>query len=274
MRKNFLLVLMLSFSLEIFANQPKATPLPTFPEMKESILLQKQLIEKQKKISPIIWSLNWHTGIQNIVAKQISPVDAVSLDMSEIIFTSNKYKGAVISIDIASLFSIYSNLSIGFTQNNFPKDFSVNTIPYQSTQLSSIESDSYVAKKFYLRNNFSTAPYAGYTFSRYRLIPIQEGIDITNKIYHSIVVGNKFIFQPHRVFFIETSISFSPLASIDRNLLSMFQINYESYFTFTTNFFTFSLVVSNRNNIEYKNMHQEAITFAVSKTGFRFRLSL
>lgn len=274
MRKNFFLVLMLSFSLEIFANQPKATPLPTFPEMKESILLQKQLIEKQKKISPIIWSLNWHTGIQNIVAKQISPVDAVSLDMSEIIFTSNKYKGAVISIDIASLFSIYSNLSIGFTQNNFPKDFSVNTIPYQSTQLSSIESDSYIAKKFYLRNNFSTAPYAGYTFSRYRLIPIQEGIDITNKIYHSIVVGNKFIFQPHRVFFIETSISFSPLTSIDRNLLSMFQINYESYFTFTTNFFTFSLVVSNRNNIEYKNMHQEAITFAVSKTGFRFRLSL
>lgn len=274
MRKNFFLVLMLSFSLEIFANQPKATPLPTFPEMRESILLQKQLIEKQKKISPIIWSLNWHTGIQNIVAKQISPVDAVSLDMSEIIFTSNKYKGAVISIDIASLFSIYSNLSIGFTQNNFPKDFSVNTIPYQSTQLSSIESDSYIAKKFYLRNNFSTAPYAGYTFSRYRLIPIQEGIDITNKIYHSIVVGNKFIFQPHRVFFIETSISFSPLASIDRNLLSMFQINYESYFTFTTNFFTFSLVISNRNNIEYKNMHQEAITFAVSKTGFRFRLSL
>lgn len=274
MRKNFFLVLMLSFSLEIFANQPKATPLPTFPEMKESILLQKQLIEKQKKISPIIWSLNWHTGIQNIVAKQISPVDAVSLDMSEIIFTSNKYKGAVISIDIASLFSIYSNLSIGFTQNNFPKDFSVNTIPYQSTQLSSIESDSYIAKKFYLRNNFSTAPYAGYTFSRYRLIPIQEGIDITNKIYHSIVVGNKFIFQPHRVFFIETSISFSPLASIDRNLLSMFQINYESYFTFTTNFFTFSLVISNRNNIEYKNIHQEAITFAVSKTGFRFRLSL
>lgn len=274
MKKIFFLILMLSFSLEIFANQPKPTPLPTFPEMKEAILLQKQLMEAQKKISPIIWSLNWHTGIQNIVVKQLDSVNNIYMDMSEIIFTSNKYKGAVLSIDVASLFSIYSNLSIGFTQGNFPKDFSVNTIPYQSAHLSSIESDSYVAKKFYLKNNFSTAPYAGYTFSRYKLIPIEEEIDITNKIYHSIVVGNKFIFQPHRVFFIETSISFSPLTSIDRNLLSMFQINHESYFTFTTNFFTFALVISNRNNIEYKNVHQEASTLTVSKTGFRFRLSL
>ncbi|MBO5691181.1 MAG: hypothetical protein J6R96_04910 [Spirochaetaceae bacterium] len=274
MKKIFFLILTLSFSLEIFANQPKPTPLPTFPEMKEAILLQKQMMEDQKKIHPIVWSLNWHTGIQNIVVKQLDSVNNVYMDMSEIIFTSNKYKGAVLSIDVASLFSIYSNLSIGFTQGNFPKDFSVNTIPYQSAHLSSIESDSYVAKKFYLKNNFSVAPYAGYTFSRYRLIPIQEGIDITNKIYHSVVVGNKFIFQPHRNFFIETSISLSPLTSIDRNLLSMFQINYESYFTFTTDIFTFALVISSRNNIEYKNVHQEASTLTVSKTGFRFRLSL
>ena len=91
MKKIFFLILMISFSLEISANQPKPTPLPTFPELKEAILLQKQMMENQKKIPPIVWSLNWHTGIQNIDVKQLSTLDNVYMDMAEIIFTSNKY---------------------------------------------------------------------------------------------------------------------------------------------------------------------------------------
>ena len=51
------------------------------------------------------------------------------MNMSEII-SSNQYKGALISVDMASLFTIYSDLFIGFTTGNFPKDFSIDTIPY------------------------------------------------------------------------------------------------------------------------------------------------
>ena len=124
MKKFFFLVLMISFSLDFFANQPKPTPLPTFPERKEAILRQKEKTKKQREINPIIWTINWHTGIQQITIKQGTPIDDVNMNMSEIILTSNKYKGANISLDIASLFSIYSNLFIGFIKEDFPKDFS------------------------------------------------------------------------------------------------------------------------------------------------------
>ncbi|MEE0133192.1 MAG: hypothetical protein U0I22_05250 [Treponema sp.] len=274
MRKFTFLILLLSFSLEVYAKQPNPTPLPSFPERKEAILLQKEKTEKQKDINPIIWNLDWHTGIQQITIKQVNPIDDVNMDMSEIILPSNKYKGANISLDIGSLFSIYSNLFIGFTKENFPKNFSINTIPYQYPHLSSIESDSYIAKKFFLKTSLTVAPYAGYSFSRYSLLPLQEGIEISNKIYHSIVLGSKFIFRPHRIFFFETGISISPITAIDRNLLSMFQINYEGCFTLTTNLFSFSLLIANRDNIEYKNVHQEANTVSVSKIGFRFKVLL
>ncbi|MBO7174806.1 MAG: hypothetical protein J6V57_03550, partial [Spirochaetaceae bacterium] len=75
-------------------------------------------------------------------------------------------------------------------------------------------------------------------------------------------------------FFIETSISISPFTSIDNNLLSMFQINYDSNFTFTTSFFTFSLLIASRNNIEYGTVQQDASTISSSKIGFRFKFFL
>ena len=121
-------------------------PLPTFPERKEAILLQKQKNENEKNINSIIWSLKWHTGIQQITIKKLVPAKDVSMNMSEII-SSNQYKGALISVDMASLFTIYSDLFIGFTTGNFPKDFSIDTIPYLYPYLSSIESDSYLALK-------------------------------------------------------------------------------------------------------------------------------
>ena len=273
MRKFFFLILFLSFSLEIYAEQPDPVPLPTFPERKEAILLQKQKTENKKKINSIIWSLNWHTGIQQITIKKLVPAEDVAMNMSEII-SSNQYKGALISVDMASLFTIYSDLFIGFTTGNFPKDFSIDTIPYLYPYLSSIESDSYIAKKFHLKTSLSTAPYIGYSFARYRFIPLQKGIEISDKIYHSVVIGNKFIFQPHRTFFIETSISISPFTSIDNNLLSMFQINYDSNFTFTTSFFTFSLLIASRNNIEYGTVQQDASTISISKIGFRIKFTL
>ncbi len=273
MRKIFFLIIILSFSLEIYAKQPAPVPLPTFPERKEAILLQKQKNENEKNINSIIWSLKWHTGIQQITIKKLVPAEDVSMNMSEII-SSNQYKGALISVDMASLFTIYSDLFIGFTTGNFPKDFSIDTIPYLYPYLSSIESDSYLAKKFHYEKNISFAPYLGYSFASYRFIPLQEGIEISDKIYHSVVIGNKFIFQPHRTFFIETSISISPFTSIDNNLLSMFQINYDSNFTFTTSFFTFSLLIASRNNIEYGTVQQDASTISSSKIGFRFKFFL
>lgn len=273
MRKFFFLILFLFFSLEIYAEQPDPVPLPTFPERKEAILFQKQKTENKKKINSIIWSLNWHTGIQQITIKKLVPAEDVAMNMSEII-SSNQYKGALISVDMASLFTIYSDLFIGFTTGNFPKDFSIDTIPYLYPYLSSIESDSYIAKKFHLKTSLSIAPYIGYSFARYRFIPLQKGIEISDKIYHSVVIGNKFIFQPHRTFFIETSISISPFTSIDNNLLSMFQINYDSNFTFTTSFFTFSLLIASRNNIEYGTVQQDASTISSSKIGFRFKFFL
>ncbi len=274
MKKFFFLVLMISFSLDFFANQPKPTPLPTFPERKEAILRQKEKTKKQREINPIIWTINWHTGIQQITIKQGTPIDDVNMNMSEIILTSNKYKGANISLDIASLFSIYSNLFIGFIKEDFPKGFSINTIPYQYPHLNSIESDSYVAKKFFPKASLTVAPYAGYSFSRYNLIPLEEGIEISKKIYHSIVLGTKLIFKPHRIFFFETGISISPITAIDSSLLSMFQINYEGSFNLTTNLFNFSLLIANKDNIEYKNIHHEASTLSVSKIGFRFKILL
>ena len=274
MRKFFFLILFLSFSLEIYGEQPAPVPLPTFPERKEAILLQKQKTENQKKIDSVIWSLNWHTGIQQINIKKLSPAEDVEMNMSEIMLISNKYKSVVITVDMASLFTIYSDVFIGFAKETFPKDFFINTIPYRYPHLSSIESDSYIAKKFHLETGLSTAPYIGYSFAKYRFIPLQETIEISDKIYHSIVLGNKFIFQPHRTFFIETSISISPLTSIDKNLLSMFQINYDSKFTFKTNFFTFSLLLANKNNIEYKTVHQESSTISISKIGFRIKFTL
>lgn len=274
MRKFFFLILVLSFSLEIYAEQPAPVPLPTFPERKEAILLQKQKTANQKERKSIIWNLDRYSGIQQIALKQFSPIDDVSMDMSEILFTSNQYKGALISVDMRSLFTIYSDLFIGFTKGTFPKDFSISTIPYRYPYLSSIEADSYIAKKLYLEKDISIAPYLGYSFTSYRLIPLQEGIETSNKIYHSVVIGSKFIFQLHRTFFFETSLSISPLTSIDKNLLSMFQINYDCSFTFTTNLFTFSLLLANRNNIEYGTVQQEASTISISKIGFRFKLTL
>ena len=74
MRKFFFLILFLSFSLEIYAEQPDPVPLPTFPKRKEAILLQKQKTENQKKIDSVIWSLNWHTGIQQINIKKMPQI--------------------------------------------------------------------------------------------------------------------------------------------------------------------------------------------------------
>lgn len=231
-------------------------------------------MDEHKRIHPIIWNLNWHTGIQYINMRGFPNIDDVFLNMSELVFYSNQYKGAIISIDVSGLFSIYSNISFGFTKGSFPKDFSTQTLPYHFNNLSSLETDIYAAKVSYLKFNFSFAPYTGYTFSRYKLNPITPGIIIRDRTYHSIIVGGKLIFRPHRLFFIETSISFSPLTYIDDDLLSLFQINYEANFTFTTNYFTFSLVVASRNNIEYKESLTETNTLVISRTGFRFKFSL
>lgn len=272
MKKIAFLILLLSFSLIVYAKQPNPTPLPTFPERKKAILLQKQKIEKQKEINPIIWNLNWHTGIQQITMKQVTSIDDININMSENILTSNKYKGIIISFVMPSLFSIYSNLFIGFTKENFPKNFAITTIPYHYPHLSTIESDSYIAKEFFLKPVLTLAPYAGYSFSRYNLNSLQEGIEINNKIYHSIIFGTKFIFRPHRIFFFETGMSISPLTAVDRNLLSMFQINYEGCFTLITNLFNFSLFIANKENIEYKTVNHKASTISVSKIGFRLKI--
>lgn len=274
-RRFFFLALICFLSLNTFAAQPRSSPLPVFSESQiNEIISKKQFMEEHKKIHPIEWSLNWHTGVQQITMTELPTVPGIYVDMAEVIFTSNRYKGAVLSVDIQPLFTIYSNLSIGFTKGNFPRDFSIDNIPYQYAHLSALESESYAAKKISLKHNLSIAPYAGYTFSQYKLKPLQPGIAEQARDYHSVVVGNKFIFQPHRIFFIEASISFSPFTAIDSNLLTMFQINYETNFTFTTDIFTFSLLLSTRNNIEYKGSNPEARTLKISKTGFRFRFSI
>lgn len=261
-------------SLDFFATTPSPTHLPTYPQQKEAILVQKRKMDEHKKNYPIIWNLQWYTGIQYLNMRQFPNADEISLNMSELVFYSNQYKGAIISVDISDLFSIYSNIYFGFTKENFPKKFSTQTLPYQFNNLSSFEADIFAAKSFPLKFNFTFAPYTGYTFSQYKLKPISQNIIIRDRTYHSMIIGGKIIFRPHRLFFIETSLSFSPLTYIDNDLISLFQINYEANFTFITNYFTFSLVLASRNNIEYEENSPETSTLVVSKTGFRFKLSL
>lgn len=273
-KKIIFLSIIFFLSLDFFATTPSPTHLPTFPEQKEAILFQKQKMNEHKKIHPIIWNLNWHTGIQYINMRHFPSLSDIFLNMSELVFYSNQYKGVIISVDVSGLFSIYSNISFGFTKGNFPKNFSTQTLPYHFTNLSSLETDVYVAKVSPLKFNFTFAPYTGYTFSQYKLKPISQGTIIRDRTYHSIILGGKLIFQPHRLLFIETSLSFSPLTYVDDDLLSLFQINYEASFTFTTNYFTLSLIVASRNNIEYKENFTETNTLVISRTGFRFKFSL
>lgn len=275
MKKKKLLLPFLLFSC-IFAaaKQPPAVPLPAHPELADKILARKEMLQEHIEISPIVWDMNWHTGIQRIKLTHPSSVLGINTDLAEIIYTTNQYKGAVISVDVRPLFTIYSNLSVGFLSGHFPRDFSVDNLPYRSNEWVSLESDSYVAKKFFLQKDVTLAPYSGYTFSQYQLTPMSQLSKKEEKTLHSVLAGIKFIFQPHRIFFIETSLSFSPFTMIDRQPLSMFQVNYETYFTFTTKHLTLSLILSTRNNIQYESIQPEEINLQISKTGFRFRFSL
>lgn len=275
MIKKIFILTFFFFSLSKAISQPPApVPLPTFPEKAKEIVAQKNMMEQHIKIYPIQWNMYWHSGIQQIKIIPFYSTSERITDMSEIIYDTNQYKGTIISMDIRPLFTIYSNLSIGFRKGFFPRDFSVDTIPYRNMDWTSLESDSYIAKKIPITNKITLAPYGGYMFSQYKLSSSQESILTTEKIYHSVVAGTKFIFQPTRLFFIEIGLSFSPLTAIDRKTLSMFQINYETLFTFTSKFITLSLILSTRNNIEYQTPDSEAATLQVSKTGFRFRFYL
>lgn len=275
MIKKILILTFFFFSLSKVISQPPAPiPLPSFPEKAKEIVEVKELLKEYTKISPVLWNMNWHSGIQQIKMIQFNPISEIKTDMSEIVYTPNKYKGAIITIDIRSLFTVYSNLSIGFRKGFFPINFSIDTIPYRNMDWTSLESDSYIAKKIPITNKITLAPYGGYIFSQYKLSSFQESILSAEKIYHSVVAGTKFIFQPTRLFLIETGLSFSPFTAIDRKTLSMFQINYETVFTFTSRFITLSLILSIRNNIEYQTPESEAATLQVSNIGFRFRFSL
>lgn len=275
MRKEFVLLPVLLFLLQVaFPKEPSPVPLPTFPDKATEIIARKEMLQEHVKISPIVWDMNWHTGIQQISLISLPFLPDLSTELSEVMHTSNQYKGAVISVDVPPFFTIYSNLSIGFPQGYFPRNFSTSTIPYFQSMWTSLESDSFIAKKILLKEDMVIAPYTGYMFSQYELYSIHPELIGTNRIYHSMVIGSKFTFHPTRIFFIETSISFTPLTAVDKNILSMFQINYEGILTFTTKSLTISLILSTRNNIEYKGTSPAAGTLRVSKTGFRFRFSI
>lgn len=273
-KKFFFLLILFFLSLNFLPAKPRPTPLPTYPKQREAVLIQKQKMEKHKITHPIIWTLNWHSGVQYINWRDSPDSDEISFNMSELVFFSNQYKGSFFSVDISNLFSIYSNLSFGFVKEDFPRDVSTKTLTSQFENLSSFESELYIAKDIPLNFNVSIAPYTGYTFSKYKLRPTDLRIPLSDRIYHSMVLGGKIFFKPHRLFLIETRLSFSPLTYIDNHLLSLFQINFESSFTFTTNYFTLALIVSSRNNIEYSNISSSTNNLIVSKTGFRFRFTL
>lgn len=275
MKKHFVVLPVLFFLLQVaFPNEPSPAPLPTFPDKAAEIIARKQMLQEHIEVSPIVWDMNWHTGIQQLSIINSPLLPDLSTELSEVIYTSNQYKGAVISVDVSPFFTIYSNFSIGFQQGNFPKNFSISTIPYFHSTWTSLESDSFIAKKIPLKESFTIAPYTGYMFSQYDLYSAHSEQKFSSRIYHSAVIGSKFIFQPTRIFFIETSVAFSPITAVNRKLLSTFQINYEGIFTFTTKNLTLSLILSTRNNIEYKGISPESITLRISKIGFHFRFSI
>ena len=72
MKKLFFLVLMISFSLDFFANQPKPTLLPTFPERKEAILRQKEKTKKQREIIEVVVVLPVCSRNSNGIFKTLS----------------------------------------------------------------------------------------------------------------------------------------------------------------------------------------------------------
>lgn len=275
MKKKIVFLTIFFFSLlGVFPNQPKPLPLPTFPDKAAEIIARKEMLQEHIEVSPIVWDMNWHTGIQQLSLINSPLLPDLSTELSEVIYTSNQYKGAVISVDVPPYFTIYSNLSIGFPQGYFPRNFSTSTIPYFQSMWTSLESDSFIAKKIPLKEDMVIAPYTGYMFSQYDLYSIHSEREASSRVYHSAVVGSKFTFQPTRIFFIETSVSFSPITAVNRKLLSTFQINYEGIFTFVTKNLTLSLILSTRNNIEYKGISPEAGTLRISKTGFHFRFSI
>lgn len=275
MKKKIVFLTIFFFSLlGAFPNQPKPLPLPTFPDKAAEIIARKEMLQEHIEVSPIVWDMNWHTGIQQLSLINSPLLPDLSTELSEVIYTSNQYKGAVISVDVPPYFTIYSNLSIGFPQGYFPRNFSTSTIPYFQSMWTSLESDSFIAKKIPLKEDMVIAPYTGYMFSQYDLYSIHSEREASSRVYHSAVVGSKFTFQPTRIFFIETSVSFSPITAVNRKLLSTFQINYEGIFTFVTKNLTLSLILSTRNNIEYKGISPEAGTLRISKTGFHFRFSI
>ena len=275
MRKQFVLLAVLFFLLQVaFPKEPSPVSLPTFPEKAAEIIARKEMLQEHIEVSPIVWDMNWHTGIQQLSLINSPLLPDLSTELSEVIYTSNQYKGAVISVDVPPYFTIYSNLSIGFQQDNFPKNFSISTIPYLQSIRTSLESDSFIAKKIPLRDSFTIAPYTGYMFSQYDLYSIHSELKASSRVYNSAVIGSKFTCQPTRIFFIETSISFSPITAVNRKVLSTFQINYEGIFAFVTKNLTLSLILSTRNNIEYKGISPEAGTLRISKTGFHFRFSI
>lgn len=86
-------------SLDFFATTPSPTHLPTYPKRREAILFQKQKMEKHQKTHPIIWTLNWHSGVQYINWRDSPTSDEISVNMSELVFFSNKYKGSIFSVE-------------------------------------------------------------------------------------------------------------------------------------------------------------------------------
>ena len=131
MKKHFVVLPVLFFLLQVaFPNEPSPAPLPTFPDKAAEIIARKKMLQEHIEVSPIVWDMNWHTGIQQLSIINSPLLPDLSTELSEVIYTSNQYKGAVISVDVYPFFTIYSNFSIGFQQGNFPKNFSISTIPY------------------------------------------------------------------------------------------------------------------------------------------------
>ncbi len=261
------------FAQENSKDTPPVVALPVSLEHPKNKARVNIFDKKRKRVPVVSWEIEKQQGVQ-IVSRLPGTKLFTKKSDHEVVFPTNNYKSVMLTVFFDDLFILHSDLTAGFSKDNTPFVFSMETVPYLYHEWTSAEVNFYVAKRAYLPNNFALYPFVGYIFSQYYLQKMNSPTNLENVRLQTFTTGVKVTFQPNRMITLDYGLTFSPILMLNYNNMLLYQIGYEAAVRIKTSFMLVSAVLSTRNNIEYSSQLLGTDTIRVSEIGVKFKFIL
>lgn len=243
----FCAVAVIFFVANAMAEQPPVVALPVFPELKTESVLNKPLSSAGIRQPHLTWLLESQQGVQTI-KRFVNRASEWQEDIDSS-YPVNKYKGSLLTVNVAEVFQIRTDITVGFIQGEYPLTYSLFGTSEGYNRWSSMDLECVVEKTWPVTYRTKITPFAGYLFSQYNLQNLKTKDISDRREYHSIAAGVEMSFQPIRFFTVSGSLSFSPFTFTYGIQSPLVQINYQTILGFDTGFISLSGIFSARNTI-------------------------